>query len=168
MNVQVKDTCIDFCSLLSLMIFSESMRFLGTDCKRFVPLSSILNTKCERGIKMSKKIAICSTGSSPSSKVDERFGRCCCFMIWEPETREYTPLSNTGTESAHGAGTGAVQSLIEKNVGVVLSQRVGPKAFAVLNQAGIKIFSGITGKTVEDALQSYEAGELKELLTPSN
>lgn len=117
---------------------------------------------------MSKKIAICSTGSSPSSQVDERFGRCACFMIWDPETKEYASLSNTGTESAHGAGTGAVQSLIQNNVGLVLSQRVGPKAFAVLKQAGIKTFSGIAGKTVEDALQSYEAGELKELLTPSN
>lgn len=117
---------------------------------------------------MSKKIAICSTGSSPSSQVDERFGRCACFMIWDPETKEYTSLSNTGPEAAHGAGTGAVQFLIKNNVGLVLSQRVGPKAFTVLEQAGIKILSGITGKTVEEALQSYKAGELQELTSPGN
>jgi len=117
---------------------------------------------------MSKKIAICSTGSSPTSQVDERFGRCACFLIWDPATREFNALSNSGTEAAHGAGTGAVQSLIQNNVGLVLSERVGPKAFTVLEQAGIKIFSGITGKTVEEALQSFEAGELKELSSPSN
>ncbi len=117
---------------------------------------------------MSGKIAICSTGSSSSSIVDERFGRCAYFMIWDPETKEYTSLANTGTESAHGAGTGAVQELLKNKISVILSQRIGPKAFAVLKQTDVKIFSGITGKTVEEALQSYKDGDLKELLSPSN
>ena len=117
---------------------------------------------------MSKKIAICSTGSSSSSPVDERFGRCACFVIWDPEAKEYSSLSNTGTEAAHGAGTGAVQSLVNRNVELVLSQRVGPKAFVLIEQAGIKVFGGISGKTVEEAVQSYEAGELQELLSPNN
>ncbi len=117
---------------------------------------------------MPKKIAICSTDTSPSSPVDERFGRCAFFIIWDPEAKEYSSLSNTGTEADHGAGTGAVQSLINKNVGLVLSQRVGPKAFAALEQAGIKIFTGVTGKTAESALQSYVNGELQELSAPNN
>ena len=117
---------------------------------------------------MSKRIAICSTGSTPSSLVDERFGRCACFMIWDPETKEYEMLSNSGTEAAHGAGTGAVQSLIQRNVGQIISQRVGPKAFTALEQTGIKMFTGVAGKTVETALQSYLAGELQALLSPNN
>lgn len=117
---------------------------------------------------MAKKIAICSNGSSPSSKVDERFGRCACFMIWDPETNAYEAIANGATDAAHGAGTGAVQSLLQKNVGLVLSQRVGPKAFVAMEQAGIKILTGIAGKTVSEALQSYEAGELQELSSPSN
>ncbi len=117
---------------------------------------------------MSEKVAICSTDSSPSSPVDERFGRCACFMIWDPETNQYEELSNRGTDAAHGAGTGAVQSLMKSNVGLVISQRVGPKAFEALKQGGIKIYCGVAGKTVEAALQSYQAGELKELLAPNN
>lgn len=117
---------------------------------------------------MVKKIAVSSSGSSPSSLVDERFGRCACFMIWDPEAKEFQQLSNEATEAAHGAGTGAVQSLLRKNVGVLLSQRVGPKAFEALAQAGVKIYSGIGGKTVAEALQSYQSGELQELSTPNN
>lgn len=117
---------------------------------------------------MSKKIAICSSSSSPSSPIDERFGRCTCFMIWDPETQEYEPLSNTGNEAAHGAGTGAVQALIQRNVDVVISHRVGPKAFVALEQAKIKIFSGVAGKTVEQVLKSYQNGELDELRAPNN
>jgi len=117
---------------------------------------------------MTKKIAICATSPSPSSLVDERFGRCACFMIWNPETGKYSSLDNNVHDAAHGAGTGAVQSLAKQDVGLVLSQRVGPKAFLALEQAGIKIFSGVAGKTVEDALKSYESGELSELLQPSS
>jgi len=117
---------------------------------------------------MSKKIAICATDSSPASPVDERFGRCACFMIWDPDTKSYDALSNSGSEAAHGAGTGATQALLQKNVGIVISQRVGPKAFTALEQAGVKILSGVTGKTVEAALQSYLAGELQELNSPNN
>ncbi|MGI5912361.1 MAG: DUF134 domain-containing protein [Syntrophomonadaceae bacterium] len=116
---------------------------------------------------MSKKIAICSTGSSPSSPVDGRFGRCNCFMIWDEETKQFEALSNASSEAAHGAGTGAVQSLIKKNVNLVISQRVGPKAFAAVQQAGIKVLIG-GNKTVEEVLQSYKAGELQELLAPNN
>ncbi|MDD2510871.1 MAG: NifB/NifX family molybdenum-iron cluster-binding protein [Syntrophomonas sp.] len=117
---------------------------------------------------MSKKIAVCSSDSSPSSPVEGRFGRCKCFMIWDPETRQYETLSNTGPEAEHGAGTGAVQALIRNNVGMVISQRVGPKAYAALEVAGIRVFAVVDGKTVEGARQSYEAGELQELLAPSN
>ncbi|MDD2620752.1 MAG: NifB/NifX family molybdenum-iron cluster-binding protein [Syntrophomonadaceae bacterium] len=117
---------------------------------------------------MSEKIAICATGSSATSPVDERFGRCLYFMIWDPESKQFELLANSGTEAAHGAGTGAVQSLMKKNVGLVISHRIGPKAFEALKQGGVKIFSGVAGKTVEAALQSYKAGELQELLSPNN
>lgn len=117
---------------------------------------------------MAKQIAICSTSSSPTSLVDERFGRCTCFMIWNSETNEYNAFTNSSTEAAHGAGTGAVQGLLQRDVSLVLAQRVGPKAFVAMEQAGIKVFTGIAGMTVAEALQNYVAGNLQEMLTPSN
>jgi len=125
------------------------------------------NNLKEKG-NISNKIAICSTSSSPSSPVDERFGRCAYFMIWDPETNQYETLSNTGIETVRGAGTGSVQVLIERNVGLVIAQRIGPKAFMALKQGGIKVFAGGAGTTVEAALQSYQAGEMQELLAPNN
>lgn len=117
---------------------------------------------------MSKRIAICSTDSSPSSQIDGRFGRCSCFMLWDPETKQYESLSNSGTEAGHGAGTGAVQTLLQKDVGFVITQRVGPKAFVALEQAGVKMFACAETMTVDEALKRYESGELKEILAPNN
>ena len=117
---------------------------------------------------MSKKIAICSTGSAPSSMMDERFGRCRYFMIWDPEAGQYETLSNSGTESAHGAGTGAVQELVQREVGIVIAQRVGPKALTAIQQAGIKVFTDVADKTVDEARQRYETDQLPELPALNN
>jgi predicted Fe-Mo cluster-binding NifX family protein len=117
---------------------------------------------------MPKQIAICSTSPSPTSSVDERFGRCACFMIWDSETNEYKSFTNKDTEAAQGAGIGAAQALLKRDVGLVIAQWVGPKAFVALEQAGIKVFTGVAGMTVAEALQSYMTGNLQELLTPNN
>lgn len=117
---------------------------------------------------MSKRIAICSSGSSPSSLVDGRFGRCKCFMLWDPQTGQYEALPNTGPEAEHGAGTGAVQALAKNNVAMVVSQRVGPNAYGALKEAKMKVFAIADGKTVEEARQSYEAGKLKEIVSPTS
>ncbi len=117
---------------------------------------------------MNKKIAICSTDSSPSSLIDGRFGRCKYFMLWDTIDKQYEPLANTGPGAEHGAGTGAVQALMKNQVGFVISQRVGPKAYEALKSAGIKIFAISDGKTVEEALKSFQDGELREITAPSN
>lgn len=114
------------------------------------------------------KIAICSTGPSSSSPIDERFGRCAWFLIWDPGTRQFETLANDGAESAHGAGTGSVQALMKRGVGIVISQRVGPKAFDALTHAGVKVFTGVARKTVEEALSSYQKGELIQLWSANN
>lgn len=140
-----------------------------TNCNHLTAVGERNALKSMKGSEtMSMKIAICASDSSPASLVDERFGRCTCFMIWDPDTKSYEVLCNNVTEASHGAGTGSTQALLQKNVGIVVSQRVGPKAFAALEQAGVKILSGVSGKTVEAALQSYQAGELQELNSPNN
>jgi predicted Fe-Mo cluster-binding NifX family protein len=77
-------------------------------------------------------------------------------------------LPNTGTEAARGAGTGAVQVLLQKNVGIVIAPKIGRKAFMSLESVGIKVLTGGDGKTVEEVRQSYQAGEMQELLSPNN
>jgi len=117
---------------------------------------------------MAKNIAVCASSPSPSALVDERFGRCACFMIWDPQTSQYSSVANNVHDAATGAGTGAVKSLVKREVSLVISQRVGSKAFIALEKAGIKIFSKVVGKTVEEALASYNSGELSELLRPNS
>jgi predicted DNA-binding protein (UPF0251 family) len=49
------------------------------------------------------KIAICSSGESPSASVDGRFGRCAYFMLWNDEQGSFEAISNSGPELNQGA-----------------------------------------------------------------
>ena len=56
------------------------------------------------------------------------------------------------------------QAMARHGVEAVLSGHCGPKAFRTLSAAGIKIYAGVSG-TVEEAIESFKAGELEPLDT---
>lgn len=118
--------------------------------------------------QVGNNIAICSSGDSMDSMVDGRFGRCPYFILWDREKTEHKALTNMGLDLNRGAGTGLAQELLNQGVGIVICSRIGPKAFTVLNKAGIKIFSSNEGVTVATALEKYQAGELEPLETANN
>lgn len=108
------------------------------------------------------KIAIASSGDNLESLVDARFGRCPYFLIVDSETGEFESFENKAGQSARGAGTSAAQVIADKKVGVVLAGNFGPNAVNVLSSSGIKIFAGISGISVKEALDQYKQGKLDE------
>ena len=136
----------------------------GEGCTDF---STIKNINDRREDAMNN-IIICSSGEKETSLVDDRFGRCAFFVVFNPEVKTYTAIPNTGSDAARGAGTGSAQKLIQAGAGIVIANRIGPKAFSALQSAGIKVFSGASGLTIHEALQQYEAGKLQELHGPNN
>lgn len=101
------------------------------------------------------KIAITSSGQSPTANVDERFGRCAFMMIYDTDTGEYSIIKNDNSGNAHGAGTGTAALLAEKGVELVLTGGpMGPKAGETLSAAGIKYETNCKG-TVEEVVKEY-------------
>ncbi len=106
------------------------------------------------------KIAVTSQGISVSDQVDPRFGRAKFFIVMDTETGKSEVVNNTqNLNAAQGAGIQAGQNVASLGVEAVITGHVGPKAFTVLNSAGIKIYTGATG-TVEEAVEKLKAGEL--------
>ncbi|MDZ7635394.1 MAG: NifB/NifX family molybdenum-iron cluster-binding protein [Bacteroidales bacterium] len=54
------------------------------------------------------KVAITSTGQSLESKLDQRFGRCAFFVIYDTETGGVEILPNPNKEAEEGAGRASV------------------------------------------------------------
>lgn len=106
---------------------------------------------------MTTKIAITSTGPTLESAMDERFGRCPCFVIVDPKTTEVRAVDNPCATQGHGAGIQAGKLMSENGVSVVLTGRCGPNASDTLEAAGIKVVTGCSG-TVQQALDTFNAG----------
>ncbi|MFX1560973.1 MAG: NifB/NifX family molybdenum-iron cluster-binding protein [Promethearchaeota archaeon] len=111
------------------------------------------------------RICVTSSGPTLESIVDPRFGRCAYFIFADPETHDFEAVSNEAAMVSGGAGVRAAQTVASKNVEAVLTGSVGPNAFPALQDAGIKILSGVSG-TVKSAIESYNKDELQQLATP--
>jgi len=115
------------------------------------------------------KIAVSATHRSLDADVDPRFGRCMCFVIVETEGKEiknHKEVSNEAVQAMRGAGIQAAQTIANEGVEVVITGNIGPNAYSVLSQTGIKIITGVTGK-VREAVKKYLKGELKETTKPT-
>jgi predicted Fe-Mo cluster-binding NifX family protein len=109
---------------------------------------------------MQMKIAVSTAGQSLDEQVDPRFGRCQNFLIVDADTMEFEAVANTAATKGGGAGIAAAQTIVDKGVEVVLTGNCGPNAFNVLEKAGIRVVTGVSG-TIKEAVESYKSGKLQ-------
>jgi predicted Fe-Mo cluster-binding NifX family protein len=112
------------------------------------------------------KICVSSSGTNLESQIDPRFGRCPYFIIVDSDTMKFEALSNSNISAMHGAGIGAAQMVANKGVKVVITGNVGPNAYQVLSNTGIKIITGVMG-IVKDAIEKFKSGQLESSPQPS-
>jgi predicted Fe-Mo cluster-binding NifX family protein len=112
------------------------------------------------------KIAISAAGRNPDSPMDARFGRAGYFQIFDDDTGEYEVIDNTsGRDAMQGAGVQAGELIAGCGASVLITGHCGPKAFRVLNGAGVKVML-CGGGSVEGALEKFRKGGLKESAGP--
>jgi predicted Fe-Mo cluster-binding NifX family protein len=104
------------------------------------------------------KIAVTSTGTSMDSPVDPRFGRSPYIAFVDIQTGELEALANPFADASGGAGIQAAQLVLDHGAGALLTGHCGPKASAVLGDAGVQVVNGISG-TVQEAVASYRQTE---------
>ena len=108
------------------------------------------------------KIAISVTAAGEAATLEMRFGRCPYFAVYDNETKEFEWFENAGIKATSGAGTGAAQALINRNVDIVISGQFGPKAVQVLEAAKIKMLLAPADLPLNEVISKWQANELKE------
>ena len=107
------------------------------------------------------KIAVSSTGKDLTSKVDPRFGRAAFFVIVNAESMDCKAVENRQhLHQPQGAGIQAAQTVAAQKVDAVITGNCGPKAFRVLQAAGIQIVTGAQGR-IDDAIQRFNRGDFE-------
>lgn len=93
--------------------------------------------------------------------IDARFGRTPWFLVFETETCTWEAVENTqNLQAVQGAGIQSAETLVRHGVMTVLTPHCGPKAFRVLQAAGVTLYLGVSG-TAAEALAAYQAGSLQ-------
>ena len=110
------------------------------------------------------KVAITSQGIDLDSQIDPRFGRAPRFVLVDMESGELTIHNNSGNlRTAHTAGMQAAGALVSLDAAVVITGKIGPKAFGTLQAAKISVYT-VTIGTVGEAIEKFKTGDLQPLL----
>ena len=132
----------------------------GGHCRHSADKTCSCHTSNESKEISMQKIAISSEGPTLEDWVDPRFGRAGGFVIVELPERKLDYIDNGASQMmAMGAGIETAERMAAAGVEVVLSGYVGPKAFAALSAAGIKICQDVEGITIGEAIENYVAGK---------
>jgi predicted Fe-Mo cluster-binding NifX family protein len=107
------------------------------------------------------RIAISSTGRDLDANLDTRFGRAAYFIILDSETMDFEAVENSqNLNSPQGAGIQAGKTIADHHVDTLITGHCGPKAFKVLQNAGVQVVTGASGR-VADAIDQFRKGELE-------
>jgi predicted Fe-Mo cluster-binding NifX family protein len=112
------------------------------------------------------KICLTSTANSLDAQIDPRFGRCSYLIIVDSQTMRFEAIPNMAAGASGGAGIQATQTIANKNVKLLITGNVGPKAFQALLAAGIEVATGAFG-TAREAVEKYKRGELNKTDAPT-
>lgn len=85
------------------------------------------------------KIAITSSGNNLESVIDQRFGRCQYFTVYDTETRGIEFFPNPNKDAMEGAGPASVQLLASKGVQKIISGEFGIKIKSLLDSLKIQM-----------------------------
>jgi predicted Fe-Mo cluster-binding NifX family protein len=85
------------------------------------------------------KVCITSTGNTLESTLDERFGRCAYFVIYDTETKATEFIPNPHKDAESGAGPAAVQLVASRGVGKIVAGEFGMKIKSLLDSLKIQM-----------------------------
>src|SRR4030043_1201955 len=85
------------------------------------------------------KVAITSTGNNLESKLDQRFGRCSYFVIYDLETKGIEFIPNPNKDTQEGAGPASLQLVASYNVQKIISGEFGIKIKSLLDSLKIQM-----------------------------
>ncbi len=85
------------------------------------------------------KVAITSTGDSLESTIDQRFGRCAYFVIYDIESKAIEVIPNPNKDAEEGAGPASVQLVASRNVSKIVSGEFGMKIKSLLDSLKIQM-----------------------------
>ncbi len=84
-------------------------------------------------------VAITSTGNTLESVLDQRFGRCAYFVIYDTDNKAMEFIPNPNKDAEEGTGPTAVQLMASRSVYKIISGGFGMKIKPLLDSLKIQM-----------------------------
>lgn len=98
------------------------------------------------------KVAITSSGNTAAASLDQRFGRCAYFAIYDTDTQKLEFIENTAKDADSGAGPAAVAIVAAQGVQKIVSGEFGFKIKGMLDDLKIQMVMVKEEKSVEEII----------------
>ncbi len=106
------------------------------------------------------RFAITATENSLNASIDQRFGRCAWFAIYDTQTMACEFIPNPNKEVAEGAGPASVQLIACHNVDKVVSGEFGLKIKPLFDSLKIQmIVIKDSDKTVQNIIETLKQNQ---------
>ena len=113
------------------------------------------------------KAVITSSGESPDSALDPRFGRAAFFISFAlPEGGCEAIRNDCKLNAVQGAGIQAAEQVASFGAEALITGHCGPKAFKALSAAEVKVFVCEKESSAAEALEDFAAGRLNQMSAP--
>jgi len=99
------------------------------------------------------KVAITSTGNSIESMLDERFGRCSYFVIYNTESKSTEIVPNPNKDAENGARPASLQLVASHNAEKIVSGEFGTKIKSLADSLKIQLVVVKEPKKVKDIIE---------------
>ncbi len=107
------------------------------------------------------RIVISADGRGIGNSIYTSFHRCSFFLILDTEKNTLMALENTTKDHPGEIGATIGQIVSNQGIDAVITSNIGPKAFEIFDQYGIKVYHG--EGIIEDAIQQFKEGRLPEI-----
>ena len=113
------------------------------------------------------KICITALGSNLNSPIDPRFGRAQYFLFLDEKGELKESVLNPGVGAMRGAGVASAQEIVNRGAEILITGNIGPNAFLVLSQTGIKVFLAPPGISAKEAFLLWKENRLNLVQAPT-
>lgn len=108
------------------------------------------------------KIAISTNGTTEDSLLDQRFGRCKYFQIYDTDTKCFSLIENKGFTASGGAGIASSNQLIDEGIKIIITGSLGPNAFDIISESEIQAYK-CSSLPINEIIDKYNNGELEKI-----
>ncbi len=103
------------------------------------------------------KIAIASNENHVKSIIDQHFGRCDWFCLYDTTTEETKFIENPVRHHQEKAGCDAADLLMEKGISMVIAGRFGSKVVEVFRSKNIQMIIPENQQTINDIINQLKS-----------